>query len=71
MTGNCQLEKSDGMEESTSLWVFGYGSLVWKPDFKPGKILVGSVREFACKLQVQTDLAPKHKFSLSQVVAGH
>ena len=35
------------MEESTSLWVFGYGSLVWKPGFKHGKTLVGSVRGFA------------------------
>ena len=38
------------MEESTSLWVFGYGSLVWKPGFQHGKILVGSVRGFARRL---------------------
>ena len=47
MTGNYQQDKSDGMEESTSLWVFGYGSLVWKPGFKHGKTLIGSVRGFA------------------------
>lgn len=35
------------MAESTSLWVFGYGSLVWKPGFKPGKTLVGCVEGFA------------------------
>jgi len=35
------------MAESTSLWVFGYGSLVWKPGFKPGCTLVGSVEGFA------------------------
>jgi len=38
------------MEESTSLWVFGYGSLVWKPGFKHGKTLVGSVRGFARRM---------------------
>jgi len=35
------------MAESTSLWVFGYGSLVWKPGFEPGRTLVGSVQGFA------------------------
>lgn len=38
------------MEESTSLWVFGYGSLVWKPGFQVGKTLVGSVRGFARRM---------------------
>jgi len=35
------------MAESTSLWVFGYGSLVWKPGFKFGQAEVGSVTGFA------------------------
>ena len=35
------------MEESTNLWVFGYGSLVWKPGFQHGRILVGKVNGFA------------------------
>jgi len=35
------------MAESTSLWVFGYGSLVWKPGFKYGQATVGSVTGFA------------------------
>lgn len=38
------------MEESTSLWVFGYGSLVWKPGFAHGRLLVGSVRGFARRM---------------------
>lgn len=38
------------MEECTSLWVFGYGSLVWTPGFKHGKVLVGSVRGFARRM---------------------
>ena len=37
-------------EESTNLWVFGYGSLVWKPGFQHGRILVGLVRGFARRL---------------------
>ena len=35
------------MDESTNLWVFGYGSLVWKPGFQHGRILVGKVNGFA------------------------
>lgn len=38
------------MEESTSLWVFGYGSLVWMPGFTHGKTQVGSVRGFARRM---------------------
>jgi len=43
-------KKRSKMEESTSLWVFGYGSLVWRPGFKHGKTLVGSVRGFARRM---------------------
>ena len=35
------------MEESTNLWVFGYGGLIWKPGFQHGKIIVGYVDGFA------------------------
>lgn len=27
----------------TSLWIFGYGSLVWKPDFKYKRSKVGYI----------------------------
>jgi len=37
------------MEEVTSLWVFGYGSLVWKPGFQPGQTAVGFVEGLARK----------------------
>jgi len=51
MTGDYQWEQSeDGTEESSSLWVFGYGSLVWKPGFKHGRTMVGSVRGFARRM---------------------
>jgi len=38
------------MEESTNLWVFGYGSLLWKPGFDHGKLLVGYVDGFARRM---------------------
>ena len=38
------------MEESTNLWVFGYGSLVWKPGFQPGQLVTGYVEGFARRL---------------------
>lgn len=37
------------MGEVTSLWVFGYGSLVWKPGFQPGETAVGFVEGLARK----------------------
>jgi len=38
------------MEGSTSLWVFGYGSLLWKPGFQHGRTLTGSVKGFARRM---------------------
>jgi len=37
------------MEEinNNSLWVFGYGSLVWKPGFQPGQTAIGYVTGLA------------------------
>jgi len=35
------------MEEVSSLWVFGYGSLVWKPGFQPGQTAIGFVTGLA------------------------
>lgn len=32
--------------EKTSLWIFGYGSLVWKPDFKFKRSTVGYVKGY-------------------------
>jgi len=37
------------MTEVTSLWVFGYGSLVWKPGFQPGETAIGYVEGLARK----------------------
>ena len=31
------------MSEVGSLWIFGYGSLLWKPGFSPNKMVVGHV----------------------------
>jgi len=33
--------------EVSSLWVFGYGSLVWKPGFQPGQTAIGFVTGLA------------------------
>jgi len=38
------------MDQSTSLWVFGYGSLVWKPGFQHGKTMIGCVQGFARRM---------------------
>lgn len=35
------------MDEVTSLWVFGYGSLVWKPGFQHGQTAIGYVEGLA------------------------
>jgi len=35
------------MGEVTSLWVFGYGSLVWKPGFQHGQTAIGYVEGLA------------------------
>ncbi|XP_057678960.1 glutathione-specific gamma-glutamylcyclotransferase 1 [Corythoichthys intestinalis] len=32
--------------KSSSLWIFGYGSLVWKPDFKYKRSKVGFIRGY-------------------------
>ncbi|KAI1895484.1 hypothetical protein AGOR_G00106740 [Albula goreensis] len=34
------------MTEKTSLWIFGYGSLVWKPDFKFKRSSVGYIQGY-------------------------
>lgn len=34
------------MPEMASLWIFGYGSLVWKPDFKYKRRKVGYIRGY-------------------------
>lgn len=33
-------------KSSSSLWIFGYGSLVWKPDFKYKQSKVGYIRGY-------------------------
>ena len=36
-------------EHSNSLWVFGYGSLCWKPGFEYGDTAIGHITGFSRK----------------------
>ncbi|KAJ8356282.1 hypothetical protein SKAU_G00190760 [Synaphobranchus kaupii] len=40
------MKPQDIMAEKTSLWIFGYGSLVWKPDFKFKRSKVGYIQGY-------------------------
>ncbi|XP_036405707.1 glutathione-specific gamma-glutamylcyclotransferase 1 [Megalops cyprinoides] len=40
------MKPQDILAEKTSLWIFGYGSLVWKPDFKYKKSKVGYIQGY-------------------------
>ncbi|CAL8313822.1 unnamed protein product [Lota lota] len=40
------MKPQDVMTGKTSLWIFGYGSLVWKPDFKYKRSMVGHIQGY-------------------------
>lgn len=40
------MEPQDIIREKASLWIFGYGSLVWKPDFKYKRSKVGYIQGY-------------------------
>lgn len=40
------MKPQDILSEKTSLWIFGYGSLVWKPDFKYKRSKVGYIQGY-------------------------
>lgn len=40
------MRPEDMLKEMPSLWIFGYGSLVWKPDFKYKRSKVGYIRGY-------------------------
>jgi len=43
-SGEITVDISDA--EKCDLWIFGYGSLVWKPNFEYNRQLVGSIHGF-------------------------
>lgn len=40
------MKPQDIMSGKSSLWIFGYGSLVWKPDFKFKSSQVGYIQGY-------------------------
>ena len=40
------MKPQDIITGKTSLWIFGYGSLVWKPDFKYKRSKVGYIQGY-------------------------
>lgn len=40
------MKPQDILTGKSSLWIFGYGSLVWKPDFKYKRSHVGFIRGY-------------------------
>lgn len=40
------MKPQDIIASKTSLWIFGYGSLVWKPDFKYKRSKVGYIQGY-------------------------
>lgn len=40
------MKPQDIVKEKSSLWIFGYGSLVWKPDFAYKRSVIGYINGY-------------------------
>lgn len=40
------MKPQDIIKEKSSLWIFGYGSLVWKPDFDYKRSKIGCIKGY-------------------------
>ncbi|XP_056152111.1 glutathione-specific gamma-glutamylcyclotransferase 1-like isoform X2 [Lampris incognitus] len=40
------MKPQDNLNERSSQWIFGYGSLVWKPDFKYKRSTIGYIKGY-------------------------
>lgn len=56
MSANFQLDENIGLSESKSLWVFGYGSLCWRPGFEFDKAVIGHIKGFSRKFWQGNDV---------------
>lgn len=47
MTPSLQLDDNVEIRETKSLWIFGYGSLCWRPGFEYNKAVLGHIKGFS------------------------
>lgn len=61
------MKPQDIIKEKSSLWIFGYGSLVWKPDFAYKKSKVGYIKGYKRRFWHGDDFYRGDKEKLARV----
>ncbi|XP_034531019.1 glutathione-specific gamma-glutamylcyclotransferase 1-like [Notolabrus celidotus] len=62
------MKPKDIMKEKSSLWIFGYGSLVWKPDFAYKRSIIGYINGYKRRFWHGDDFYRGDKEKLGRVV---